>query len=79
MSHATDSAFLTRNAGQILADGREHDLAGRSSEAMECYAAVIDVTPADQSRVTAGCRTRGNHVKMPWRAAGSGLKCAIPL
>jgi tetratricopeptide (TPR) repeat protein len=44
MSHATDSALLTRNAGQILADGREHDLAGRSSQAMECYAAVIDVT-----------------------------------
>jgi hypothetical protein len=40
-------------------------------------AAVIDVTAADQSRVKAGCRTRGNHVKMPWqRAACSGLKCA---
>jgi hypothetical protein len=43
-------------------------------------AAVIDVTAADQSRVKAGCRTRGNHVKMPWqRAACFGLKCAIPL
>jgi len=43
-------------------------------------AAVIDVTAADQSRVKAGCRTGGNHVKMPWqRAACSGLKCAIPL
>jgi site-specific recombinase XerD len=30
-------------------------------------AAVIDVTAADQSRVKAGCRTGGNHVKMPWR------------
>ena len=43
-------------------------------------AAVIDVTAADQSRVKVGCRTGGNHVKMPWqRAACSGLKCAIPL
>src|SRR5689334_11187394 len=43
-------------------------------------AAVIDVTAADQSRVKVGCRTGGNHVKMPWqRAACSGLSCAIPL
>jgi len=43
-------------------------------------AAVIDVTAADQSGVKVGCRTRGNHVKMPWQwAACSGLKCAIPL
>jgi len=43
-------------------------------------AAVIDVTAADQSRVKVGCRTGGNHVKMPWqRAACSGLNCAIPL
>jgi len=42
-------------------------------------AAVIDVTAADQSDVKAGCRPRGNHVKMPWqRAACSGLECAIP-
>jgi hypothetical protein len=32
-------------------------------------AAVIDVTAADQSRVKVGCRTRGNHVKMPWQRA----------
>jgi hypothetical protein len=32
-------------------------------------AAVIDVTAADQSHVKAGCRTRGNHVKMPWQRA----------
>jgi hypothetical protein len=31
------------------------------------HAAVIDVTAADQSRVKAGCRTRENHVKTPWR------------
>ena len=44
------------------------------------HAAVIDVTAADQSRVKAGCRIRGKHVKMPWqRAACSGLKRAIPL
>jgi hypothetical protein len=30
-------------------------------------AAVIDVTAADQSRVKVGCRTGGNHVKMPWQ------------
>jgi hypothetical protein len=43
-------------------------------------AAVIDVTAADQSRVKAGCRTRGDQVKMPWQpAACSGLKCAIPV
>ena len=42
-------------------------------------AAVIDVTAADQSDVKAGCRPRGNHVKMPGqRAACSGLECAIP-
>jgi hypothetical protein len=42
------------------------------------HAAVIDVTAADQSPVKADCRTRGNHVKMPWqRAACSGLKCAV--
>jgi len=42
-------------------------------------AAVIDVTAADQSGVKAGCRPRGNHVKMPGqRAACSGLECAIP-
>jgi hypothetical protein len=41
------------------------------------HAAVVDVTAADQFRMKAGCRTRGNHVKMPWqpgrllRAAGS--------
>jgi hypothetical protein len=28
-------------------------------------AAVVDVIAADQSRVKAGCRTRGNHMKMP--------------
>ncbi len=51
-----------------------HVMAGLS------HAAVIGVTAADQSRVKAGCRTRGNYVKMPWqRAAFSGLTCAIPL
>jgi len=53
---------------------------GRVMAGLSHAAAVIDVTAADQSRVKAGCRTRGNHVKMPWqRAACSGLKCAIPL
>jgi len=53
---------------------------GRVMAGLTHAAAVIDVTAADQYRVKAGCRTRGNHVKMPWqRAACSGLKCAIPL
>src|SRR6478672_7843811 len=38
---------------------------GRVMAALSHAAAVIDVTAADQSCVKAGCRTRGNHVKMP--------------
>jgi Tetratricopeptide repeat len=44
MSDSMPSALLTRSAGQLMDDGREHDLAGRSSEAMECFAAIIDLT-----------------------------------
>jgi hypothetical protein len=45
------------------ADGND---SGRVMAALS-DAAVIDVTAADQSRVKVGCRTRGNHVKMPWQ------------
>src|SRR4051794_7546207 len=38
------SALLSRSAGQHLDEGRGHELAGRSNEAMECYAAVVDLT-----------------------------------
>ena len=48
------------------ADGSDSD---RVMAALSHAAAVIDVTAADQSRVKAGCRTRGNHVKMPWQRA----------
>ena len=43
-NHGTESALLVRTAGQLLEEGREHELAGRSSEAMECYAAAVDLT-----------------------------------
>jgi hypothetical protein len=73
-----DISPLNRVAAQPArvgkADGSD---SGRVMDALS-HAAVIDVTAADQSRVKAGCRTRGNHVKMPWqRAACSGLRCAI--
>jgi hypothetical protein len=43
------------------------------------HAAVIDVTAADQSHVKADCRTRGNHMKMPWqRAACFGVEMRYP-
>jgi tetratricopeptide (TPR) repeat protein len=42
MSQGT--ALLARSAGQLLDEGRDHELAGRSTDAMECYAAVVDLT-----------------------------------
>jgi tetratricopeptide (TPR) repeat protein len=44
MSHPTEGTLLVRSVAQLLEEGRHHDLAGHSSEAMECYAAVIDLT-----------------------------------
>ena len=44
MSHPTEGTLLVRSAAQLLDEGRQHDLGGRSGEAMECYAAVIDLT-----------------------------------
>ena len=70
---------MNRIAGRpARVDNADGSNSGRVMAALS-HAAVIDVTAADQSRVKAGCRTRGNHVKMPWqRAACSELKCAIP-
>jgi hypothetical protein len=53
--------IAARPARVDKADGSD---AGRVVAALS-DAAVIDVTAADQSRVKADCRTRGNHVKMP--------------
>jgi hypothetical protein len=79
-----DASIISRPLNRIAAQPARVDKAdgsdsGRVMAALS-DAAVIDVTAADQSRVKVGCRTRGNHVKMPWqRAACSGLKCANPL
>jgi tetratricopeptide (TPR) repeat protein len=43
-NHWTESVLLVRTANQLLEEGRTHELSGRSSEAMECYAAAIDLT-----------------------------------
>jgi hypothetical protein len=79
-----DAWIIIRPLNRIAAQPARVDKAdgsdsGRVMAALS-DAAVIDVTAADQSGVKVGCRTGGNHVKMPWqRAACSGLKCAIPL
>jgi tetratricopeptide (TPR) repeat protein len=44
MSHPGEGTLLVRSVAQLLEEGRQHDLAGRSSGAIECYAAVIDLT-----------------------------------
>jgi tetratricopeptide (TPR) repeat protein len=44
MNHPSEGTLLVRSVAQLLDEGRQHDLAGRSSGAMECYAAVIDLT-----------------------------------
>jgi len=44
MNHPSEGTLLVRSVSQLLNGGRQHDLAGRTSEAMECYAAVIDLT-----------------------------------
>jgi tetratricopeptide (TPR) repeat protein len=43
-SHLADSALLVHTSSQLLEEGRAHELAGRSSEAMACYAAAVDLT-----------------------------------
>jgi tetratricopeptide (TPR) repeat protein len=44
MNQPSGAALLARTPGQLLEEGRCHELAGQSAKAMECYAAVIDVT-----------------------------------
>jgi tetratricopeptide (TPR) repeat protein len=44
MKHPGEGTLLVRSVAELLDEGRQHDLAGRSHEAMECYAAVIDLT-----------------------------------
>jgi tetratricopeptide (TPR) repeat protein len=39
-----NGTLLVANERQLLDEGRCHELAGRSSQAMECYAAVVDLT-----------------------------------
>ena len=43
MIHQTEGMLLDQNERQLLEEGRQHELAGRSTEAMECYAAIIDL------------------------------------
>ena len=49
LGSAADSA----SAEQLLREGRYHDLACRPAEAMECYAAVIDITGEPRLRAEA--------------------------
>jgi tetratricopeptide (TPR) repeat protein len=44
MGNQTGSALASSSAEELLREGRGHDLGCRSAEAMECYAAVIDLT-----------------------------------
>jgi tetratricopeptide (TPR) repeat protein len=44
MTPYTDGVLLVPSERQLLDDGRCHELAGRSNQAMECYAAVVDLT-----------------------------------
>jgi tetratricopeptide (TPR) repeat protein len=44
MTPQTQAALLEPSERQLLEAGRGHELAGRSSDAMESYAAVIDLT-----------------------------------
>jgi tetratricopeptide (TPR) repeat protein len=43
-THLGSSALLVRTSSRLLDEGRDHELAGRSGEAMECYAAAVDLT-----------------------------------
>ena len=53
MNHPSEGTLLVRSVSQLLNGGRQHDLAGRTSEAMECYAAVIDLASAGDQRALA--------------------------
>ena len=56
-------------AGPARVDKAGGSCSGRVMAALSHAAAVIGVTAADQCCVKAGCRTRGNHVKMPRQQA----------
>jgi tetratricopeptide (TPR) repeat protein len=47
------SATGSASAEELLREGRHHDLACRAAEAMECYAAVIDLTGEPRLRAEA--------------------------
>jgi tetratricopeptide (TPR) repeat protein len=49
----SEGTLLVRSVAQLLTQGRQHDLAGHSNEAMECYAAVIDLTTGGDQRARA--------------------------
>jgi hypothetical protein len=59
-------------------DKADGSYSGRVMAGLSHAAAVIDVTPADQSRVKAGCRTRENHVKTPWQRVRRVLESRRP-
>src|SRR5215207_726254 len=44
MSDQTGEALSATSAQELVHEGRHHDLGCRASEAMECYAAAIDLT-----------------------------------
>jgi tetratricopeptide (TPR) repeat protein len=48
MTYHAEGALLNWSERQLLEEGRHHELAGRSTEAMECYAAVIDLTGGER-------------------------------
>jgi len=48
-NHA-EGALLVRSARQLLDEGRRHEMAGQSSLAVECYAAVIDYNGSDKDQ-----------------------------
>lgn len=54
MGNQTGYALASSSAEELLREGRGHDLGCRSAEAMECYAAVIDLTAdGEEPRVRA--------------------------
>jgi tetratricopeptide (TPR) repeat protein len=54
MGNHTGSALASSSAEELLREGRGHDLGCRATEAMECYAAVIDLTASgEEPRVRA--------------------------
>ena len=52
-NHSSEATLPAGSAEELLEEGRAHELAGRSGEAMECYAAVVDLTAAGDQRARA--------------------------